>query len=104
MPSVGSSLFWGDVMCSSTSYLTPQSHYFAIGRIDSEGQAVKCDLFEGQLDSKAVDEIRFALNQNLLLRNNSSLTPLITSQRWIRRSEVLILNTEINSSLAPLTF
>lgn len=54
----------------SSSYLTPHSLYLAIGRDDPERQAAYRDLFRAQLDSKAINDIRLALNQNQPLGNS----------------------------------
>ena len=54
----------------SNSYLTPHALYLAIGRDDAERQAAYRDLFRAQLDSKAIDDIRLALNQNQPLGNS----------------------------------
>lgn len=51
-------------------YLTPHSLYRAIGRDDTERQAAYRDLFRAQLDGKAIDDIRLALNQNQPLGNS----------------------------------
>lgn len=51
-------------------YLTPHSLYLAIGRSDVERQAAYRDLFRAQLDGKAIDDIRLALNQNQPLGNS----------------------------------
>ena len=48
----------------SNAYLTPHPLYQAIGRDDAERQAAYRDLFRAQLDSKAIDDIRPALNQS----------------------------------------
>ena len=44
--------------------LTPHPLYLAIGRGDAERQAAYRDLFRAQLDNKAIDDMRLALNQN----------------------------------------
>lgn len=51
-------------------YLTPHRLYRAIGRDDAGRQAAYRALFRAQLDSKAVDDIRLALNQNQPLGNS----------------------------------
>ena len=48
----------------ASPYLTPHPLYLAIGRGDTERQAAYRDLFRAQLDNKAIDDIRLALNQN----------------------------------------
>lgn len=45
-------------------YLTPHPLYRAIGQDDTERQAAYRDLFRAQLDDKAIDDIRLALNQS----------------------------------------
>jgi putative transposase len=45
-------------------YLAPHPLYLAIGRDDKERQVAYRDLFRAQLDRKAIDDIRLALNQN----------------------------------------
>lgn len=54
----------------ANAYLTPHPLYRAIGREDTERQAAYRDLFRAQLDSKAIDDIRLALNQNQPLGNS----------------------------------
>ena len=51
-------------------YLTPHPLYLALGRDDKARQAAYRDLFRAQLDSKAIDDIRLALNQNQPLGNS----------------------------------
>ena len=51
-------------------YLTPHRLYRALGRDDAARQAAYRDLFRTQLDGKAVDDIRLALNQNQPLGNS----------------------------------
>ena len=51
-------------------YLTPHSLYREIGRDATERQAAYRDLFQAQLDGKAIDDIRLALNQNQPLGNS----------------------------------
>jgi putative transposase len=51
-------------------YLTLHVLYLAIGRDNTERQAAYRELFRTQLDSKAVDDIRLALNQNQPLGNS----------------------------------
>jgi len=48
----------------STASLTPHPLYQAMGRNAAERQAAYRDLFRAQLDSKAIDDIRPALNQS----------------------------------------
>ena len=50
--------------------LTPHPLYLAIDRDDAERQAAYRELFRAQLDSKAIDDIRLALNQNQPLGNS----------------------------------
>jgi putative transposase len=54
----------------ASAYLTPHPLYLAIGREDTERQAAYRDLFQAQLDNKAIDDIRLALNQNQPLGNS----------------------------------
>lgn len=54
----------------ASPYLTPHPLYLAIGRGDTERQAAYRDLFRAQLDNKAIDDIRLALNQNQPLGNS----------------------------------
>ena len=54
----------------ASPYLTPHSLYLAIGRGDIDRQAAYRDLFRAQLDTKAIDDIRLALNQNQPLGNS----------------------------------
>ncbi len=51
-------------------YLTLHPLYQAIGKDESERQAAYRDLFRAQLDSKAIDDIQLALNQNQPLGNS----------------------------------
>jgi len=50
--------------------LTPHPLYLALGRDDKERQAVYRELFRVQLDSKAIEDMRLALNQNQPLGNS----------------------------------
>ena len=50
--------------------LTPHPLYLAIDRDDAKRQAAYRELFDAQLDSKAIDDIRLALNQNQPLGNS----------------------------------
>jgi putative transposase len=50
-------------------YLTPHPLYGATAKDEKERQAVYRDLFRTQLDNKAIDDIRLALNQNQPLGN-----------------------------------
>lgn len=45
-------------------WLTPHPLYRAIERDDTERRVADRDLFRAHLDSKAIDDIRLALNQN----------------------------------------
>ena len=54
----------------ASPYLTPHPLYLAIGRGDIDRQAAYRDLFQVQLDTKAIDDIRLALNQNQPLGNS----------------------------------
>ena len=54
----------------ASPYLTPHLLYLSIGRGDTERQAAYRDLFRSQMDSKAIDDIRLALNQNQPLGNS----------------------------------
>ena len=51
-------------------YLTPHPLYQALGRDDKARQAAYRELFRAQLDRKAIDDIRLALNQNQPLGNS----------------------------------
>ena len=53
----------------ASPYLTPHPLYLAIDRDDAKRQAAYRELFRAQLDSKAIDDIRLALNQNQPLGN-----------------------------------
>lgn len=68
----------------TNSYLTPHPLYTTKGRNDSERYAAYRDLFQDQLDSEAVDDIRFALNQNQPIGNSrfSAKVEAITGQKW----------------------
>ena len=67
----------------ANAYLTPHPLYLAIGRNDSERQAAYRDLFQAQLDSNAIDDIRVALNQNQPLGNSRFYSNIesVTGQR-----------------------
>jgi putative transposase len=54
----------------ASAYLTPHPLYLALGQDDKARQAAYRDLFRAQLDSKAIDAIRLALNQNQPLGNS----------------------------------
>lgn len=64
-------------------HLTPHPLYLAIGRDEQERQAGYRGLFRAQLDSKAIDDIRLALNQNQPLGNSRFHAQIeaITGQR-----------------------
>lgn len=64
-------------------YLTPHSLYLAIGRSDVERRDAYRDLFRSQLDGKAIDDIRLALNQNQPLGNSRFYARIeaVTGQR-----------------------
>ena len=51
-------------------HLTPHPLYLEIGRDEQERQAGYRGLFRAQLDGKAIDDIRLALNQNQPLGNS----------------------------------
>ena len=51
-------------------YLVPHPLYLALGRDSKERQAAYRELFRVQLDSKAIEGMRLALNQNLPLGNS----------------------------------
>ena len=51
-------------------YLTPHPLYLALGRHGKDRQAAYCELFRVQLDSKAIEDMRLALNQNQPLGNS----------------------------------
>jgi putative transposase len=54
----------------SNPYLTPHALYLRLDRDDATRQAAYRDLFRAQLDVKAIDDIRLALNQNQPLGNS----------------------------------
>ena len=54
----------------ASPYLTPHPLYLALGRDDKERQAAYRELFRAQLDSKAIEDMRLALNQNQPLGNS----------------------------------
>ncbi len=62
--------YWHNVLGQANAYLTPHPLYLAIEREDTERQAAYRDLSRSQLDSKAIDDIRLALNQNQPLDNS----------------------------------
>ena len=45
-------------------YLTPHLLYLALGQDDKGRQAAYRELFRLQLDNKAIEDMRLALNQN----------------------------------------
>lgn len=54
----------------SNPYLTPHTLYVGLDRDDEARRAAYRDLFRAQLDTKAIDDIRLALNQNQPLGNS----------------------------------
>ena len=54
----------------SNPYLTAHALYLALDRDDETRRAAYRDLFRVQLDTKAIDDIRLALNQNQPLGNS----------------------------------
>ena len=64
-------------------YLTPHPLYLTLGRDDKERRTVYRDLFRTQLDSKAIEDMRLALNQNQPLGNSRFYAKIeaITGQR-----------------------
>ena len=68
-------------------YLTPHRLYRALGRDGAARQAAYRDLFRTQLDGKAIDDIRLALNQNQPLGNSriyGRIEALIGQRREVR--------------------
>jgi putative transposase len=53
--------------------LTPHPLYMALGATDKDRQTVYRELFRSHLDQAAIDDIRFALNQNQPLGNERFL-------------------------------